>query len=158
MSQHSQIVRPSSLEAVQSTQVTLSSRMEDAFDLVPVDRAEFAAEIVPCLALTSGVGMSNEDQRIWLNAAYKALDGIPIKLLKRGADAAMKTADHPSKIVPAIMNEIRETWDWRKRWVAQRARVEAPPAAPVIDPAEQAEVKAMMSDLARKLSVGASNA
>lgn len=132
--------------------------MEDAFDLVPVDRAEFAAEIVPCLALTSGVGMSNEDQRIWLNAAYKALDGIPIKLLKRGADAAMKTADHPSKIVPAIMKEIRETWDWRKRWVAKREPVEVTSAAPAIDEAEQAEVKAMMADLARKLKMSASNA
>lgn len=103
------------VEAGRSTQGTLSSRMDSLTDLVPVSRAEFAAEIVPCLSLTSGVGMQSEDQRVWLNAAYKALDGIPIKLLKRGAAAAMLKADHPAKIVPAIRAEIEEEWAWRRK-------------------------------------------
>ncbi len=71
-----------------------------------VSRADFATEIVPCLSLTSGVGMKGEDQRIWLNAAYKALADVPLDLLQRGCAAAMKTADHPSKIVPAIRAEV----------------------------------------------------
>ncbi len=95
---------------------TLSSRMADITDLIPVSRAEFAAEITPCLALTSGVGMKGEDQRTWLNAAYKALDGIPITLLKRGAAHALKVADHPSKIVPAIIAEVADDWKWRREY------------------------------------------
>lgn len=71
-----------------------------------VSRADFATELVPCLSLTSGVGMKAEDQRIWLNAAYKALADVPLDLLKRGCAAAMRTADHPSKIVPAIRAEV----------------------------------------------------
>lgn len=71
-----------------------------------VSRADFATELVPCLSLTSGVGMKAEDQRIWLNAAYKALADVPLDLLQRGCAAAMRTADHPSKIVPAIRAEV----------------------------------------------------
>ncbi|WP_259384331.1 hypothetical protein, partial [Bacillus thuringiensis] len=94
---------------------SLSSRMADHKDLTPVSRAEFAAELVPCLALSVGVGMSEEDRKTWLNAAYKALDGIPIALLKRGAQAALMRADHPSKIVPIITKEIGEDWAWRRK-------------------------------------------
>lgn len=98
-----------------STLPSLSSRANDILDLVPVSRAEFAAEVSPCLTLVAGVGMTADDQTTWLKAAYRALDGIPIRLLRRGSAAAMQTADHPSKIVPAIIREVREDWEWRKR-------------------------------------------
>lgn len=143
--------------AARSTLPSLSSRMASLTDLIRVDRAEFAAELTPCLALTSGVGMSPDDQRTWLNAAYKALDGIPIKLLKRGAAAAMAKADHPSKIVPAIMVEVREDWDWRKRHAAAR---QPQPATPMLDrhdvsPEERKEVGAMMRSLVQRLEASA---
>lgn len=97
--------------------------------------------------------MSPEDQRVWLNAAYRALDGIPIKLLKRGAATAMAKADHPSKIVPAIMAEVREDWDWRKRHAAPHRPT---PSAPMLErhpvsPEERKEVGAMMRGLIQRL-------
>lgn len=125
--------------------------MASLTDLVPVNRAEFAAELSPCLALTSGVGMSPDDQRTWLNAAFKALDGIPIALLKRGAAAAMATADHPSKIVPTIMAEVRDAWSWRGRHAAS-----ARPTAPALErqavsPEELQEVGQLMKRLVQRL-------
>lgn len=131
--------------------------MANPIDLIPVSRTEFAAELTPCLALTSGIGMTSEDQRTWLNAAYKALDGIPIALLKRGADAAMRKADHPSKIVPAITAEIGDNWA-RRRDIASKV----PPAPYLPDPeetdeqrAERLEVAALMGKLADRLSANA---
>ena len=90
-------------------------------DLDPVDRAEFAAEISPILALVAPTGMDQAERKIWLAAAYKALDGIPITLLRRGARAAMETADHPSRIVPIIAADVRDEWGWRKRNRAPRS-------------------------------------
>jgi len=92
----------------------VAARRNDTRDLVPVSREEFFVEVAPCLTLAAGVGMSQEDQDAWLEAAYQALEGIPIALLERGAAAAMKTADHPSKIVPAITAAIDEDWRWRR--------------------------------------------
>jgi hypothetical protein len=95
-----------------------------------VNRNEFAAAIAPCLQLVAPVGMDLESQDTWMEAAFKALDGIPIGLLKRGAEAAMKAADHPSKIVPAIMAEVREAWATRRKLASQtgHARLPAPKA------------------------------
>jgi len=55
-----------------------------------------------------------------MEAAFKALDGIPIGLLKRGCEAAMQNADHPAKIVPAIMAEVREAWATRRKLANDR--------------------------------------
>jgi len=133
--------------------------MADINDLDPVSRAEFANEMTPCLALTSGVGMTAADQRVWLSAAYRALDGIPIALLKRGCDAAMKTADHPSKIVPTIIKEIRADWDWRKKF-AKPTRpaletLEAP--TPEISAEERANVSQSMATLLARMAATAPN-
>jgi len=50
--------------------------------------------------------MNEGDRREWLEAAFIAIGDLPIALLERGAKAALQTADHPSKVVPAIMREI----------------------------------------------------
>jgi len=132
--------------------------MADINDLDPVSRAEFANEMTPCLALTSGVGMTAADQRVWLSAAYRALDGIPIALLKRGCDAAMKTADHPSKIVPTIIKEIRDDWDWRKKFAKRpRPMLDAPDPAPEISEAERANVSQSMATLLARMAATAPN-
>lgn len=128
--------------------------MDNLTDLVPVSRQEFAAEIVPCLSLTSGVGMKDEDQRVWLNAAYKALDGIPIKLLKRGAAAAMLRADHPSKIVPTIMAEIGEDWAWRKKAVLPSEIRVAASAQALLAPGGEHATPAEIDAICKKFSVG----
>lgn len=97
------------------------------YDLVPVSREEFVPVLLPCLQLVAPAGMGVEEQDLWFEAAFKALEGIPIKLLKRGAQAALMRADHPSKIVATITKEIGEDWAWRRKasdpnWL----RIEAP--------------------------------
>jgi hypothetical protein len=129
--------------------------MANLTDLIPVSRAEFANELAPCLALASGIGMSKEDQRVWLNAAYRALDGIPIALLKRGCDAAMKTADHPSKIVPAITAEVQDDWKWRKRHGRPYSPSGQPVAEPEVSQAERANVAQSMGSLLKRLQAAA---
>ena len=90
----------------------------DYRDLEPASDDQFITTLLPCLQLVAPVGMDEDSQDTWFEAARIALDGIPIGLLQRGAEAAMQKADHPSKVVPAIMAEISEAWARRKRLAA----------------------------------------
>jgi hypothetical protein len=117
-------------------------RAADYRDLKPASDDQFITTLLPCLQLVAPVGMDEDSQDTWFEAARIALDGIPIGLLQRGAEAAMQKADHPSKVVPAIMAEISEAWARRKRLAAPAADVQAP-ALPEPDrctPAEAAEI------------------
>lgn len=84
-------------------------------NLTPATKTEFAAALTPCLSLVAGVGLKGDERREWLHAAYIALGDMPVDLLKRGAHEAMRTADHPSKIVPAIIAEVATALETRKR-------------------------------------------
>ncbi|MFS0771059.1 hypothetical protein [Sphingomonas sp. 1P08PE] len=87
-------------------------------NLTPATANDITIAVAPCLALVGGVGMNEEGRIEWLRAATEALRGMPTDLLRRGCDAAKRRADHPSKIIPAIMDEVQDTWEWRK---AQRS-------------------------------------
>lgn len=134
-----------------------SQREADPFDVVAVDRPEFVTSVMPCLQLVAPVGMTGEEQDTWFEAAFVALQGIPIGLLKRGALAAMRTADHHSKIVPAIIAEVRGAWDTRKRLHSSGRPQPALPAPmeTAEEKAERLEVAALMDGLVRKLSANA---
>lgn len=67
---------------------------------------EFISILTPCLNLVAPVGMDVDTQDAWLESATMVLADIPVDLLRRGASAAMKVADHHSKIVPAIIAEV----------------------------------------------------
>lgn len=90
-----------------------SALREAQTELSPATRTEFAGALLPSLALVSPTGMTENDRTEWLNAAWIALDGIPLDLLKRGCVAA-RFADHPAKIIPAILIETKETWGRRR--------------------------------------------
>lgn len=90
-------------------------------DLTPVTREQFAAVLVPCLALVAATGMDDRARREWLHAAFAVLRHIPVDLLKRGAKAAMARVDHPSKIVAAIMGEVSADVEWRRNAVRGEA-------------------------------------
>ena len=134
------------VEGGRSTLPSPSSRT--ATEPTRIDRAAFAAELTPCLALSSGVGMSGDDRREWLNAAYKAIGHYPLDLLKRGAAEALRTADHPSKIVPAITACAQPILDERARQNASAQKVfESAHALPAprqsrCSPEEAAEISA----------------
>lgn len=78
--------------------------------------------LAPCLTLVGGTGMDEETRVEWYKAAWMALEGIPVDLLERGAKAALAKADHPSKIVAAIMREVGETWENRRGMNARMTR------------------------------------
>jgi hypothetical protein len=119
-----------------------SKRAADYRDLQPASDDAFITTLLPCLQLVAPVGMDEDSQDTWFEAARIALDGIPIGLLQRGAEAAMQKADHPSKVVPAIMAEISEAWARRERLAAPAADVRAPALREPdrCTPAEAAEI------------------
>lgn len=82
--------------------------------LAPAGAEQFQRQLTACLALCSPSGMSEDDRREWLRAAWGALHGIPADLLKRGCAEARRRADHPAKIVPIIMAEVEDAWRRRK--------------------------------------------
>lgn len=87
----------------------------NGYSLIPASEDDFRRELTACLALSAASGMGEDDRTEWLRAAWGTLNGLPADLLQRGCNAARLKADHPSKIVPAIVEEIGRTWDWRKR-------------------------------------------
>ena len=90
------------------------------FNLKPANADEIIATVAPCLALVAGVGMHDDARDEWLIAAAEALRGIPTDLLIRGCDAAKLRADHPSKILTTIMDEVGGTWSWRRARKSER--------------------------------------
>ena len=137
-------------------QLSISSRADDIYDLVPASKTEFATEVGPVLTLLAPSGMAQDERKTWLAAAYKALDGIPIRLLQRGVAASLRKADHPSKVVRIIFDEIKADWDWRKRAIRPQrdAATGSVPFVPreEISEAERDEVRQLMAGLSRKLS------
>ena len=72
-------------------------------------------KLTPALALTAGAGMTGGARTEWLTAAADALKGIPHDLLDRGVRVARSAADHPSKIIPLILAEVKDQWRVRLR-------------------------------------------
>jgi len=58
--------------------------------------------------------MTEEARSDWLRVAWMTLSHLPSDLLERGCKKARETADHPAKIVPIIIKEIEEDYQWRK--------------------------------------------
>lgn len=71
-----------------------------------VSGSEFAKIIAPALTLTSPSGMTQDERKAWAHAAYKAIGDVPAERLENAVHEAMKTVDHPSKIVPAIRKAL----------------------------------------------------
>lgn len=98
------------------------------------------------LVLVAPAGFSDGDRRAWLTSAAMTLKGIPADLLERGVVAARRVADHPSKIVPAIMEAIGTSWELRRdnarREVASEVTALPAPESDVCTPEQAAEIMA----------------
>ena len=81
--------------------------------LEPATREQFAVELTSCLALVAPVGMTEDARREWLTVAWDTLRHLPPDILARGCRVAREKCDHPSKIVPTILESTRE-------WMATR--------------------------------------
>jgi len=86
---------------------------------------DFRDELTKCLALVVPAGMDEEGRAEWLAVAWETIGHLPADLLRIGCAHARKVADHPAKIVPAIIAETRELLAQRRR-NAQPDRTEAP--------------------------------
>lgn len=132
-----------------STPRSLQCRIADITDTDPCSSEEIIGELAPLLALVAPTGMDTQARRVWFNAAVRALDGIPILLLKRGVEAATAKADHPSKIVPTILATVKDDWNWRRNY---RAPVPVQVWEPTrrVPEGERQEVAAMLDQLLSK--------
>lgn len=104
----------------------------------------FRNELCACLSLTAPVGMTEEAKRDWLLVAYEELKHLPPDILRIGAQAARQKCDHPSKIVPTIIEETREMMRWRdeaRRSFEERTSLPAPPPS-YCTPAEASKILA----------------
>lgn len=98
--------------------------------LEPATRTEFRNELTACLALVAPVGMDEAARGEWLAVAWDTLKHLPSDLLSIGCRKAREVADHPSKIVPAILAETDETLRRRRELAREYGqpvpRLEAP--------------------------------
>lgn len=83
--------------------------------LEPAPREDFARELTKCLSLVAPVGMDENARAEWLAAAWETVQHLPADLLAIGAAHARAVADHPAKIVPAILAETSEILALRRR-------------------------------------------
>lgn len=86
--------------------------------LRPASRETFRNELGACLALVVPVGMDEEARVEWLAVAWQTLSHLPADMLQAGCAKARLTADHPSKIVPAIVAETQDWYEMRQRTAA----------------------------------------
>lgn len=82
--------------------------------LAPATDKQIVTALAGVLVLVAPSGFSEGDRRAWLASATITLKGIPPDLLERGVAHARRVADHPAKVIPAIMVEIEESWEGRK--------------------------------------------
>lgn len=115
-------------------------------------RGRFAAAIGPCLALTAPAGMGQDERRTWIDAAFTALRHLPIDVIEAGARVAARTADHPSKIVPAVIAATDGEIAWRKRMNTPQPQAYAQAALPA--PGGERGTAAELDAVCKQFAVG----
>lgn len=150
-------IRRAMVEGPRSQLPTDSSRGAVSAELESATAVEFITILTPCLQLVAPVGMSEDDRDIWFEAAQLALADVPADLLRRGAKHAMMHADHPSKIVPAIMREIADSLRARRNVGATEAAIwqgADNPRAALPAPGGERATKAELDSICRRYGVG----
>lgn len=110
------------------------------------DLDEIQAALGPVLALCAPLGMTAQDRVEWITAAADTVRNVPADLLAAACRKARAVCDHPSKIIPFIMQDIAAPKAERQRDLQDvRVRMEPPKDKP-ISRAEREEVAAMMRD------------
>jgi hypothetical protein len=81
--------------------LTLAERWQRDLNVKPRP-TEASALLTQCLALVRPVGFSDENANAWLTTAVGDVLEIPADILRDACRHARKTADHHSKVLPAI--------------------------------------------------------
>jgi hypothetical protein len=98
--------------------------------LAPADTDTFRNELTACLTLVAPVGMNEEARRDWLAVAWGTLRHLPSDVLSRGCRIARETCDHPSKIVPAILDATREQMGRLREHAREDGEINQPRLSP----------------------------
>jgi hypothetical protein len=106
---------PTAWEEINPTTALAARRELPCEYLAPASNTQFRDELTACLILVAPVGMTEEAKAEWLAIAWRTLNHLPADLLAAGCIEARKTADHPSKIVPAILSYADERFTRRSR-------------------------------------------
>lgn len=101
----------------------LSTSFERPKAVTPTD---FAKHVSPLLTLVAPTGMTQDERKGWMHAAFSALGDVNAGDLERAVSAAMRTVDHPSKIVPAIRAELGRSYQPTSTIIPQRYLPEPP--------------------------------
>lgn len=114
--------------------------------------------MTPALALVSGSGLTREARTEWLKSAYLILGDVRPDVLAAATKIAMRTVDHPSRIVPAILRESDRIEGEQQRQAQRDAAIAE--TRDLIENhnrpnPEAAEVGSLMADLVRKLEARA---
>lgn len=117
--------------------------------LTPASNVEFRNELTACLALTAPAGMTEEGRGEWLAVAWETLKHLPADLLAMGCRKARETCDHPSKIVPTIIAETKESIRLRQR-IAEWERPQLP--APVYPAIPHEETQRILREVRASLA------
>ncbi|WP_419808374.1 hypothetical protein [Sphingomonas sp.] len=143
----------SALPATQwsSSSLALPTNTDPTSD-TPDNRRAFAETIGPCLALTAPSGMGKEDRRNWLAAAFASLRHLPLDVIEAGCREAARVADHPSKIVPAVIAATEADMAWRKRNSVPRLSAPSAPALPA--PGDERPTSDELDAICKRFAVG----
>jgi hypothetical protein len=123
---------------VSAPQRGLPSKCSDR--LTPASNVEFRNELTACLALTAPAGMTEEGRGEWLAVAWETLKHLPPDLLAMGCRKARETCDHPSKIVPAIVEATKDSMRFRHEYDRPVTRALPEPKPKYCSPEEAAEI------------------
>lgn len=82
--------------------------------LAPAPPAQVNLKLTELLTLSAPAGFNDDDRTEWLAAAANATKGIPSDLLDMAFKAAREKADHPAKIIPAMMASFKGPWSARR--------------------------------------------
>lgn len=93
--------------------------------------------------------MNAAARREWMAAADVALDGISPDRMAELARRAMRVADHPSKIVPAMIAEHNRSSGFKS---APNFGVPEPASVDTRTPAEREKVGKSLGELAKRLA------
>lgn len=93
------------------------------------------------------MGMTANDRIEWIAAAADTLRDVPADLLHIACRKARSACDHPSKIIPFVMNDVRDAHQSRSTQYRELREAANPPPQPKwVNPEERKKVAAMMTE------------
>lgn len=128
--------------------------------LLPCLSAVAVEMLRPCLMLCAPSGMTEDDRAAWIAAALATIGYLPDFVLRDATAHARRVADHPAKIVPAIIAFSEEPMA-QLRKMRRRAEEDLAAArrfrlsAPTVDDDTRREVATGLGDLVKELTAQA---